>query len=204
LGAYLLEQLEQRGFESDTILLYRAYRSEEGREALLSATSVADLIVLAFPLYVDCLPALTIRALEDIAAYRQAGSTRDGQQLAAIVNCGFPESSQNETALRICQQFAREAGLEWAGGLALGAGQSINGRPLAGLGGMVRNIAAALDMAAGALAEGGSVPQEAVTAMASPMMPAWTYSLFGGIGWRLQARQHGAQRKLNARPYERG
>ena len=128
----------------------------------------------------------------------------DGQRLAAIVNCGFPESSQNETALRICQQFAREAGFEWAGGLALGAGQSINGRPLADLGGMVRNIAAALDLAAGALAEGGSVLGEAVTAMASPMMPAWTYSLFGGIGWRLQARQHGAQRKLNARPYERG
>jgi hypothetical protein len=37
--------------------------------------------------------------------------------------------------------------------------------------------------------------------MAQPMIPIWAYSFVGGINWRLQARQHGALRDLNNRPY---
>ena len=201
LGSYLIERLEEQDMEAETMRLYRAYRSEEGRAALLAATGIADLIVLAFPLYVDCLPALTIKALKDIAAHRAIEGHRAGQRLVAIVNCGFPEANQNETALAICRRFAHEVDFEWAGGLALGAGQGIDGRPLADMGRMAGDISAALDIAAEALAEGKAVPEEAIAKMATPMIPVWAYTLVGGINWRLQARQHGALRDLNNRPY---
>jgi hypothetical protein len=201
LGSYLIENFEAHGVETETTHLYRAYRSEEGRAALLAATDAADLIVLAFPLYVDCLPTLTIKALEDIATHRAMKGHRAGQRLVAIVNCGFPEADQNETALAICRQFAQEADFEWAGGLALGAGQGIDGRPLVDMGRMAGDITAALDIAAEALAKGKAIPEEAMAKMAQPMIPVWAYSIVGGINWRLQARQHGALRDLNNRPY---
>jgi hypothetical protein len=121
----------------------------------------------------------------------------------AIANCGFPEARHNEPALAICRRFAQELGIEWAGGLALGGGQAINGRSLKDLGGMVRNVIRALDLTAEALATGQSVPVEAVELMAEPLTPAWMYVRLGGLGWRFQAMKHGAHKHIHARPYER-
>ena len=201
LGDYLCQRLAERGFETETQRLYRALRSEEGIEALLAATDRADLIVLAAPLYVDCLPALVIQALERIAAHCQ-GRAEKAQRLVALLNCGFPEAAHNDTALAICRQFAREAGFEWAGGLSLGGGQAIGERPLVELGGMMRHAVQALDLTAEALAAGQPIPSEAVEEMAKPFIPAWTYTVMGGLGWRQQAKKHGAQKALHARPYQ--
>ena len=207
LGTYLCERLGERGFEAETLLLHRALKSDQGREDLLAAADRADVLVIAFPLYVDSLPYLVIRAMEVIAkhrkdAHRQAWGELKEQQLVAIANCGFPEARQNDTALAICRQFAREAGFEWAGDLALGGGEAISGQPLSKVKGMARNVIKALDLTATALAEGKPVPQEAVESMAKPITPAWMYALLGGIGWKRQAKKHGTQKKLHDRPYQ--
>ena len=204
LGSYLCQRLAERGFETETLRLYRALRSEEGIEALLAASDRADVVVLATPLYVDSLPSLVIRALELIAAHRQGGAAPQAQRLVALLNCGFPEAEHNDTALAICRQFAHEAGFEWAGGLALGGGEAIGGRPLAELGGMMRHAVQALDLAAEAIAADRPLPVDAVEKMAKPFIPAWAYTLMGGFGWRRQAKKHGAQKKLYARPYQDG
>ncbi len=201
LGSYLCERLGERGFETETLLIHRALKSDQGREELLAAADHAGVIVLAFPLYVDSLPYLVIKAMEVIAKHRRAGGEREKQRLLAIVNCGFPEARQNDTALAICRQFAREVGLEWAGGLALGGGEAIGGQALPKVKGMARNVIKSLDLAAAALAEGKPVPQEAAGAMAKPITPGWIYALLGGIGWKRQAKKHGAQKKLRDRPY---
>jgi hypothetical protein len=168
---------------------------------LLAAADLADVLVIAFPLYVDSLPYLVIRAMEHIARHRQARGEGKSQRLVSIANCGFPEAHQNDTALAICRQFAREAGFEWAGGLALGGGEAINGKSLSQVKGMARNVIKSLDLTADALAEGQMVPQEAVGAMATPITPAWAYALLGGMGWKRRAKKHGAQKKLRDRPY---
>jgi hypothetical protein len=206
LGTYLCERLAERGFEAETLLIYRALKSVTSRAELLAATDRADVIVLAFPLYVDSLPHLVIRALEVIAqhrkdAHRQARGDAQGQRLMAIANCGFPEANQNDTALAICRQFARESGFEWAGGLALGGGEAINGQPLPKAKGRARNVIKSLDLTAAALAEGKPVPQEAIESMAKPITPTWMYALLGGLGWKRRAKKHGAQKKLRDRPY---
>lgn len=201
LGTYLVERLRERGFEAETLLLHRSLRSDEGREALLAATDRADVLVIAFPLYIDSLPYLVIRAMERIAKHRQAGGEVKEQRLVAIANCGFPEARQNDTALAICRQFAREAGFEWAGGLAMSGGEAINGQSLPKVKGMARNVIKSLDLAAAALAEGKPVPQKAAGAMAKPIIPAWAYTWLGGFVWKRRAKKHGTQKKLRDRPY---
>jgi hypothetical protein len=202
LGGYLAQRLQERGIATTTQHVARALRTGERTDALLAAVDAAGIVILAFPLYVDTLPYLATQALEQIAAHR-AGQTAARRPLfLAIANCGFPEAAHNATALAVCRQFAEEVGFVWAGGLALGEGGAIVGRPLAAVGGMARNVVAALDLVAAALAEGQPAPEEAIALMARPLVPTWAYMLMGAFGWMMQARQNRVLTRLGARPFE--
>jgi hypothetical protein len=202
LGRYVVDKLAESGFESETLFAHKILKSDEDKHKLLLSVSRADLVVLAFPLYVDCLPYPVINALELIAGNRQAGAGSKKQSLLCVVNCGFPEARQNDTAVAICRQFAREAGFEWLGGLALGAGEVINGRSLSEVKGQARNVIRSLDLAIDALADGKPVPERAVDLMARPLVPRWLYLLLGGSRWKRESKQHGVRERLSARPYQ--
>ncbi len=202
LAGYLGRQLEARGCELELVHVLRvSHRSE----VLLDQLKRAQLLVLASPLYVDALPYLVVQAFERIAAARQALPGPPPLRFAALINCGFPEPEQCATALEICRLFARDAGLDWAGGLALGQGGALGherGRTLEQLDGRVRNVRAALELAAEALADGRDLPERAVELMARPILPRFMYMLMGNAGWVLAAAQRGALTQLGARPYE--
>ena len=200
LGAYLLERLAALGIATETHHVAQALRTKTRTQELLQAVDRADQFILAFPLYVDGLPYLATAALERIAAHRQAQASPRPAAFLAIANCGFPEAHHNATALAICEQFADAAGFRWAGGLALGAGGAIHGQPLASAGGMVRNVVAALDLAAAALAAGEPVPHQVAERMAQPLMPALAYMLMGDVGWLMTAQRNHVLTKLGAQP----
>ncbi len=204
LGTYLMEQMASKGLETEKIRIHPSVRSEEGLEKLFAACDSADILILTFPLYVDCLPAPVIKAFECVARHWKAAGERKKKMFLAICNSGFPESSQNETALAICRQFARETGLDWAGGLALGGGGAIGGQPLKSRGRMVKRVMTALDMTATALADGQPAPQKAVDLMAKGMFPSWLYTFMGDLGMKMSARKYGAQKRLRDKPYREG
>lgn len=203
LGSYLVDRLGEKGFEAGKSYVYPSLASEKGLAALLSAVRDADLVIIAFPIYADSLPSGLIRAMELIAEDRGRGGPAKRQRLLAVSNSGFPEASHSAPALAMCKRFAGEAGFEWAGGLALGGGESIGGRPLERAGGLVRNVRKSLELAAGALARGEAVPAEAVELMARPLTARWLYLLMGNIGWRLRARREGCKGSLKGRPYQK-
>jgi hypothetical protein len=203
LGGYLLEQLATHQVEIDKAYIYSARKSEEQLEALVTAVAQTDLVILAAPLYVDCLPAAVIEFLEILAQRLPEHDRLNSQRLVAISNSGFPEADQNDIALEIYRRFAQETGFDWAGGLAMGAGEAIKGRPLTESGGMARNVIAALDQAAEALAEGQAIPPQAAALMAEQMMPGWIYRTMGNLGWHLQARKYGNFGKLRQRHWKR-
>ncbi|NTU84282.1 MAG: NAD(P)H-dependent oxidoreductase [Chloroflexales bacterium] len=151
LGGYLMERLAERGAATQSFQIYTTLRSPERMAALREAVAAADLVVLAFPLYIDTLPAPVIATLEQLAADR-AGQGAGGR-FVAIANCGFPEAHHCANAMQVCAGFARQAGLAWAGGLSLGAGEGVvQGKPLGELGGMAAPVRRALDIAATSLA----------------------------------------------------
>jgi multimeric flavodoxin WrbA len=200
LGTYLFERLNALDIQTETIYLHTVLRSQEKMKALLNAVDAADLVMLAFPLYVDSLPAPVITALERIAAHRRERTST--QLFAAIANCGFPEMEHNTTALAICATFARQAGFQWAGSLALGAGEGmVHGTPLNELDGRAIPLRQALDLAAEALATGAAIPAAAQDLLAKPFIPAWIYHFLGKFGWQQQARSYGVQRNLKNKPY---
>ncbi len=199
LGTALADGLHGHGAAVCDAFVHHALRSAPETEWLLEAIDAADLVVLAFPLYVDSLPAPVVRLLEFVAA-RRAAAPAGSPRLAVMVQCGFPEARQCDTAVAICRLFADRTGMRWAGALAMGMGGQLAGgiRKLPGGG---RNILHALDIAAESLARGGDVPEEAAALFAEPLVPRWLYTLIGNVGWRLQMRKHHARRPTGYRPY---
>jgi hypothetical protein len=168
---------------------------------MLEAVDAADLVTVAFPLYVDSLPAPVIEALERIAAHRLGRDRSRRQLFTVIANCGFPEAQHCAPALAICENFARQAGFEWAGPLALGGGGMVNGFPLAEGGGRTILMRNALDLAAEGLAEGRAIPEGAQDLFGKPIVPPWAYRLMSGMGWIQAARGYGALKSLRRKPY---
>lgn len=207
LGGALMRRLEARGAEVEEMTVAEALRSTEDQHRLHKAVDAADVIVVSFPLYVDQLPAPLIQALELVADRRKGllGVTPWAgplvQRIVAIVQCGFPETCQNESAVDIVRLFAGESGFRWAGALAMGSGGAVGGRDLGKAGGMLRGVVKALDLAAASLADGGVVPEEATALMAKPLMPRWLYHQAANWGFRSLLKKHGARKRAYDRPY---
>jgi hypothetical protein len=201
LGGYLLSGLARRGFETRTRKVPHTLRAQGGLTAITEEVRQASLVVLATPLYWDSLPAAVIEAMEALAEDRRSRPPENRQRLVAIINSGFPEARQSDTALAICRRFAKETGFEWAGGLAMGAGGAVEERPLDQVGRRVRHVVRAMDLTAEALARGEKVPEAAVGLMAKPILPAWAFVLYGRWLWPRWARRFGTQRKLRDKPY---
>jgi hypothetical protein len=200
LGNYLISKLEEFGMTSETMFIHRAVNREESIKDLFQTIESSDLIILTFPLYVDSLPAPVIKAMELIKENRDTIKSKKSQSFIAIVNNGFPEASQNITALQICRIFSKECGFIWKGGLALGQGGAISGVPLLKRGGMLRNVVKGLDIVAQALNDDNEIPQEAINLFSKKFISIPFYKLFSNLGWRLQARRYGVNQKLKDKP----
>lgn len=203
LASKLAEGLRENGVSVSLEPVHDGLRTEEGTRRLLDAVDGVDLVVLAFPLYVDSLPAPLTRLLELVAERRTRVVSPGAPRVAAIVQCGFPGSQHCDTAVGICRLFAERAGMRWAGALAMGMGGAIEG-DLRRLPGGGKNILDALRISAESLAKGDAIPEEAAKLFAKPLMPRWMYILFGNLGWRMQIRKNKAQRPLTYRPYSQG
>jgi NAD(P)H-dependent FMN reductase len=201
LGSHLLAQLQKKGVSTDTVLVYKTIDDPPKLAGLLTAIEAGDLIILAFPLYVDHLPAPLIRLLQWISEQRRGRSAAPGQTLAAIINCGFPETAQCRLAAETMRHFAAQAGFRFLGCLATGMGGAIGNRELTKAGGIVRHQVRALNQAAPFLAAGAEIPARVIELMGKTMMPRWFYCLVSYWGWKRAARKFKVSESLYDRPY---
>ncbi|NTU52095.1 MAG: NADPH-dependent FMN reductase [Chlorobiaceae bacterium] len=202
LGGYLTEQLNLLNIETDTIHIYSALHDKNKLQAMLEEIDNADLCILAFPLYIDSIPAPVLALMHTIRK-RRTGKPSHGA-FTAIANCGFIESAQNEHALASCAAFARASGFQWMGSIAIGGGEGlVQKKSLNEQGGPLIPYKKALERVAKALAVGNPVPEEARRQLGKPFVPAWIYRFAGSRNWKKQARHNGIIDQIDARPYER-
>lgn len=204
LGDVLIERLKENGVDCEKAYVYGSMATPNGREAILGAVGKADTLVFVYPLYIDSIPASMIEAMEMIADWSRTGGSmgagNERKRLAAVVQSGFPEASQNEVSLSICQRFAKEAGFEWAGGLGIGQGPALTNVNFSGSGGMGGGLKKALGLMAKALADGKELPTEVVELAAKPIMARWLYTFMGDRGFKGQAKRNKADKRLRAKP----
>jgi multimeric flavodoxin WrbA len=204
LGTYLVEKLEKKGVPYEKIYISQCLSSNEKKSALLRLVDESDLIIFAFPLYVDSLHSQVIETLELISEHVKGKHDLDKKSFAAISNSGFPETKQNIIALAVCRLFAKQVGFNWAGGLAMGGGEMIAGQPLSELGGRVRNKTKALEIAADALAQGDPIPEKAVALMSKLGIPRWLYIWVANRRWKRNAKRNIAVKKMYDQPFKEG
>jgi multimeric flavodoxin WrbA len=214
LGNYLLDRMKERGWETESLELNEVLNTDEGEAEVFFAVDRADLLIFAFPLYIDALPFRMTRALELISAHRRSTDHHRPVRLVAIANNGFPESYQNNPALSICRNFAESTGMIWLGALALGAGEAIiSGEPLkerSHLGFPINNIHMSLRSASDALDKDHPIPLKAVHRLSGSPIPytpffIWRFLFLShsGEGWEKIALKFGvSKQKMLAQPFE--
>ena len=190
-------RLVARGWTAERVHVQRAVKlGREGAPSLVDAAARADLLVLAAPVYVDCLPSLVLAALGHLADAALPRST----VMLPIIQCGFPEIEHTALAVEVAWRAAREAGLGWAGHLAAG-GDAVWHGPLDE--GKKRPQAEALDRVASALDAGEPVPPEAIERLGASHVPAAVYRTLGNVGWVATAMKEGLEPwKLGRRPFD--
>lgn len=200
IATHLAGLLGERGLSVATERIPESTCSDPGLPGLAAAFEEADVVALATPLYVDSLPGMVTAALEAVARHRTA-APHPRPRFLAVVNCGFPEAVHNDTALAICRLFAEQANLDWIGGLGIGGGGMLAGRPLAEQGGRARAVTRALSLTADAIVAGRVVPHEARRIVETLGIPRWLYRFLGERGFRREARKHETLDRVGARPY---
>ncbi|MCB2355276.1 NAD(P)H-dependent oxidoreductase [Clostridium estertheticum] len=88
--------------------------------------SHADVIVFAFPLYVFSLPGVLMRFLEDYYMYfKNNNKSPKNVRVYAIINCGFPEPTINDEAIRVLKNFCVRLNLNWRFAASIGMGEIV-------------------------------------------------------------------------------
>jgi hypothetical protein len=202
LGNHLLEKLEKIGAECESFLLSKTLKSSDSIGEFLKSIKNADTLILSTPLYVDSLPYLVVRAMEEIAKEYKKNINKKKQNFLCIINSGFPEYEQNDVAVSICRQFSKETGFNWLGGLKLGGGAALDGKPLVKAKGMSKNIIKSLNITADAVIKDDFVPDKAMKLMEKQIVPKRLYLFFGDRVWKKTAKKYGKQNNLYDKPFK--
>lgn len=169
-------------------------------EESFAAVQRADAVVVIFPLYFFCMPAMLTRFFQDFVA--QYPAAEKATNVYAIVNCGFPEPEINLEAMRVIESFCRHTGRVFGGGVLIGCGGMLLGAQQAPLmkpvfeaiGGLFSRVKLDLE---------SDKPASKTLRSVAVKFPRFLYFLAGNTGWRMVARKNGLRSKdLYRRPYE--
>jgi hypothetical protein len=188
--------------EFSTVYAYDAVKSDEKMAALSQAVWECDLMIAAYPVYVDTIPAALTAVFEYLHDSQRAAVQTNKPAMAVIANCGYPESIHAKVSLAVCRLFAESSQFTWLGGLALGAGPMVFAVPFTTEGGPLKQAAASLKEAAGYLAEKKEIPEAVQRQFAAVHFPSWLYRGMANLGWFQSKRQHPTRGSLKARPYD--
>lgn len=91
-------------------------------EEVINDINNNDVLVLAFPLYVDSPTSVVLKFFDYIIDNK---ISLNNKLVYVIINCGFREGEQNLTALNIVKRWCEKAGVTYSGALLIGAGEVV-------------------------------------------------------------------------------
>ena len=157
----------------------------------LEQISKCNVLVFAFPLYVDGIPSQLLNCLYQMEAFFKIKQT-EKKKVYALVNSGFYEGNQNAIALEIMKNWCEKANLSWGQGIGIGGGGMYAMLASVPDGqGPKRNLSAALNTLATSIITGESADDIFI----SPNLPRFAYKLGAEMGWRRQIKANGLKRK---------
>lgn len=163
----------------------------------IQAVNESDVMIIAFPLYVDCLPSHTLRCLKQLENYIKSRRVVSPLRVFAAVQNGFFNAHQNRYAVEVIKNWCNRVNAVFVGGLCIGGGGMLVGLydrvgdhgPLKPI---VKEVKAACEKIADRTYQGGEV------SMVEPAFPEFLYKQAAQMGFRQLAKANGLKpRDLN-------
>lgn len=164
----------------------------------------ADAVIIAFPLYIFCIPGILMRFLQDYYRFYLENKIDSGSpKIYAIVNSGFPEPEINFEAVRVIESFCRHVNANFRFGVQIGCGGMLpgaEGKPI------MKKVEQKLNKAFCLIAE--DIQNDNFKKIDNFLIdtmnfPKWIFGiLMNKFGWPSRARSNGLKRKdLYRKPY---
>ncbi len=147
----------------------------------------ANVLVFAFPLYIDGIPSHLINCLYELERFL-IKEERGDITVYSLVNGGFYEGHQNAIALDMMKNWCVKAKLKWGQGVGIGGGGMIP--MLSGFPddkGPKKNSSIAIKTIVGNI----STSAAADNIYISPSLPRIAYKLAAEMNWRQQIKANG-------------
>jgi multimeric flavodoxin WrbA len=150
-----------------------------------------EVLVFAFPLYVDGIPSHLLNCLVQLESCFSQQKEKE-VKVYVLVNCGFHEGKQNELAIEIMENWCKKSGLKWGQGVGIGAGGMIGSLKNVPIGkGPKKNLGNAFNKLSSNILKGTSEENLFITAN----FPRILYKLAAEMGWRQSVKANGLKRK---------
>jgi hypothetical protein len=160
----------------------------------------ADVVVFVAPSYLDELPAVTQRLLEDVWE-RRAELRGHAPLFYGIAHSGFPEPIQRRAELRSMRFFAEQMGWTWMGSIGFGGTSPIDGRPLDEAGVFSRQLRKVLPLAAADIAAAREFSPETVLRSDRSPFPMPIRMIIALVNSRTRKTARDKQVELDAKVY---
>lgn len=181
---YLLNVLKERLCNENEILMCSiAEKNSDIERTVLENAEDIDVIVAAFPLYVDSIPGSFLKVLENIE--EQIKEHKIDCKLYVIVNNGFYDAKQNSIAIDIMWNWCEKCGMTKGRAMAVGAGEMVQGIPLGA--GPMKNLGNAMNQ----FTEDIQHRNSGETIFVEPNFPRCLYKTAAHMGWHKSAKKNG-------------
>ncbi|MBP1925189.1 multimeric flavodoxin WrbA [Sedimentibacter acidaminivorans] len=186
----ILNTLKKLFTESNVISEYN-FRTPKLDTKEIEEISKCNVIVFAFPLYIDEIPAHLKSCLYQMETYFKTNLNHD-IKVYVLVNCGFYEGKQGLIALEMMENWCKKAEISWGQGIGIGGGGMLSGMASVPDGqGPKKNVWNALNI----LSKNVSNCISSENIFVSPNLPRFLYKIGGDAGWRQQIKSNGLRSK---------
>lgn len=186
----LLKLLSSKLQEKNTIEEY-IFRTSEISSNDLEQISKCNVIVFAFPLYVDGIPSHLLRCLYQMEKYLSYDKSNE-IYVYAIVNAGFYEGKQAYIAIDMMKNWAEKANIKWGQGIGIGGGGMISMiEKSTDSQGPMKSVHTTL----ASLADNILSSKSSYELYTTPGIPRLVYKVGGEMGWRQAAKKNGLKTK---------
>jgi hypothetical protein len=151
----------------------------------------SNVLVFAFPLYVDGVPSHLLKCLVQLEEIFNNIKEKD-IKVYALANCGFYEGEQNKLALEIFENWCIKCNLIWGQGVGIGAGPILHSVKNVPIGhGPKKNLGKALNIISDNIIKSSKDNNIFVKAN----FPRFAYKIAGEMGWKKAVKVNNLQIK---------
>ena len=166
---------------------------------LIKMFEEAEKFLLAFPLYVDSMPAIVktfIESLEPLCG------RKENPDIGFLVQSGFPESIHSRYVERYLKKLSARLGCNYMGTIIKGGVEGVQAKPVR----MNKKLFNSFHQIGKIFGETGKFDKEIVDRLAQPerysKLYLWLFKLFGKFWyWDMMLKKNNAYEKRFAKPY---